>query len=178
MKIMNQKIETNENIDLNRIQIAGFKSDITDFKLVMEELNKRYPKCVIQLMDSDAVAGTEQVLHSTIHAIKSFSRNENIASDMGLEICVRTSGQRQISQAIRMLGIRNGKINICAVAVDCEPNIMEDLVDILGFRDDSVLEPDTNKLKSIYKISDTQLATNPDIAKILMEKTALLIIDT
>lgn len=175
---MNQKIETSEEIDLNRIQIAGFKSNLTDFRQVMEELTKRYPDCVIQLMDSDAVAGVEHVLHSTVHAIKSFSRNENIASDMGLEICVRTSGQRQISQAIRMLGIRNGKINICAVAVDCEPNIMDDLVDILGFRDDSVLEPDTNMLKSIYKISDTHLKTNPDIAKILMEKTALLIIDT
>lgn len=175
---MNQKIETSEEIDLNRIQIAGFKSNLTDFRQVMEDLTKRYPDCIIQLMDSDAVAGVEHVLHSTVHAIKSFSRNENIASDMGLEICVRTSGQRQISQAIRMLGIRNGKINICAVAVDCEHNIMDDLVDILGFRDDSVLEPDTNMLKSIYKISDTQLKTNPDIAKILMEKTALLIIDT
>ena len=175
---MNQKIETSEEINTSRIQIAGFKSDLTDFKLVMGELTKRYPDCVIQLMDADAVAGIEHVLHSTIHAIKSFSRNENIASDMGLEICVRTSGQRQISQAIRMLGIRNGKINVCVVAVDCQPNIMENLVDILGFRDDSVLEPDTNKLKSIYKISDTQLETNPDITKILMEKTALLIIDT
>lgn len=175
---MNQKIETSEEIDLNRIQIAGFKSNLTDFKQVMEELTKRYPNCIIQLMGADAVAGIEHVLHSTIHAMKSFKRNENIASDMGLEICVRTSGQRQISHAIHMLGIRNGKINICAVAVDCEPNIMEDLVDILGFRDDSVLEPDTNKLKSTYKISETQLETNHDITKILMEKTALLIIDT
>lgn len=175
---MNQKTRTSEEIDLNRIQVAGFKSDLTDFKSVMEELTKRYPDCVIQLMDADAVAGVEHVLHSTIHAIKSFSRNENIASDMGLEICVRTSGQRQISQAIHMLGIRNGKIDICAVAVDCKSNTMENLADILGFRDDSVLEPDVNKLKSIYKISDTQLETNPDVTKILMEKTALLIIDT
>jgi KEOPS complex subunit Cgi121 len=175
---MNLKNKTSEEIDLKRIQIAGFKSDITDFKAVMEELNLNYSGCVIQLMDADAVAGVQHVLNSTIHAIKSFSRNENIASDMGLEICVRTSGQRQISQAIKMLGIRNGKINICAVAVDCKSNIMEDLVDILGLRDDHVLEPDTDKLKSIYKISDTQLETNPDISKILMEKTALLIIDT
>jgi len=176
--MMNEKINTSKEIDLNRIQIGGFKSELTDFRKLMEQLNERYPDCVIQLMDADAVAGYEHVLHSTIHAIKSFSRNENIASDMGLEICVRTSGQRQISQAIRMLGIRNGKINICAVAVDCKLNIMEDLANILGFSDDTVLEPDTNKLKSIYKISDTQLKTNPDITKILMEKTALLIIDS
>lgn len=175
---MNPKNKTSEEIDLKRIQIAGFKSDLTDFKEVMEELKLQYSDCVIQLMDADAVAGVQHVLNSTIHAIKSFSRNENIASDMGLEICVRTSGQRQISQAIKMLGIRNGKINICAVAVDCKSDIMEDIVNILGLRDDSVLEPDTDKLKSVYKISDIQLETNPDISKILMEKTALLIIDT
>ena len=170
--------ETSEEIDTKRIQIAGFKSDLANFKGVMEELKLNYPGCVIQLMDADAVAGAQHVLNSTIHAIKSFSRNENIASDMGLEICVRTSGQRQISQAIKMLGIRNGKMNICAVALDCKSDIMDDLVDTLGLRDDNVLEPDTNKLRSIYKISDTQLETNPDISKILMEKTALLIIDT
>lgn len=174
---MKNKIKTSEEIDLNRIQIAGFKSDLKDFKIAIEDLNKKYPDCVIQLMDADAVAGVEHVLHSTIHAIKSFNRNENIASDEGLEICVRTSGQRQISQAINMLGIRNGKLNICAVAVDCKSDIMEDLDGVIGLRDDSVLEPDTNKLKSIYKISDIQLKTNTDISKILMEKTALLIIE-
>jgi KEOPS complex subunit Cgi121 len=176
MQVMNNK--TSEEIDTKRIQIAGFKSDLTNFKAVMEELKLNYSGCVIQLMDADAVAGVQHVLNSTVHAIKSFSRNENIASDMGLEICVRTSGQRQISQAIKMLGIRNGKMNICAVALDCKSDIMEDLVNILGLRDDHVLEPDTDKLRSIYKISDTQLETNPDISKILMEKTALLIIDT
>ncbi|UTB31511.1 MAG: KEOPS complex subunit Cgi121 [Methanobacterium sp. ERen5] len=176
MQIMNN--QTSAEIDIKRIQIAGFKSDLTNFKEVMEELKLNYPSCVIQLMDADAVAGVQHVLNSTIHAIKSFSRNENIASDIGLEICVRTSGQRQISQAIKMLGIRNGKMNVCAVALDCKSNIMEDLINILGLRDDHVLEPDTDKLRSIYKISDTQLETNPDISKILMEKTALLIIDT
>ncbi|MTK63849.1 MAG: hypothetical protein F8N15_04815 [Methanobacterium sp.] len=175
---MNPKNKTSEEIDLKRIQIAGFKSDLTDFKEVMEELKLQYSDCVIQLMDADAVAGVQHVLNSTIHAIKSFSRNENIASDVGLEICVRTSGQRQISQASKLLGISNGKINICAVAVDCKSDIMENLVNILGLRDDGVLEPDTEKLKSIYNISDIQLETNLDISKILMEKTALLIIDT
>ncbi len=61
-------------------------------------------------MDADGIAGSEHAVHATIHAIKAFSRKENIAKDMGLEICVRTSGQRQISQALKMLGIKNGDV--------------------------------------------------------------------
>ncbi len=175
---MTEEIKTNQEIDLKKIQIAGFKCNLTDFNKVMEDVRNIDPNCVIQLMDADSVAGVEHVLHSTIHAIKAFSRNENIAKDLGLEICVRTSGQRQISQALRMLGIKNGRVNICAVAVGCECNIMESLVNILGNRDDSVLELDTNKLRSIFDISDVELETTPNISKILMEKTALLIIET
>ena len=175
---MTEKIKMNPEIDLKEIQIAGFKSNLTNFIKVMEDVRNIDPNCVIQLMDADYVAGVEHVLHSTIHAIKAFSRKENIAKDLGLEICIRTSGQRQISQALKMLGIRDGPVNICAVAVGCGCNIMERLVDILGSRDDSVLKPDTNKLRSMYGISVVELETTPKISKILMEKTALLIIET
>jgi len=175
---MIKKITVNPEVDSENIQIAGFKSNLTNFNLVMNKLSNMDPDCIIQLMDADSVAGTEHILHATVHAIKAFSRDENIAKDLGLEICVRTSGQRQISQALKMLGIKNGPMNICAVAVGCEKNIMDSLVDILGSRDDAVLEPDTNKLRSLYNITDTELETTPNISKILMEKTALLIIET
>lgn len=175
---MIEEIEMSQEINIKRIQIAGFKCNLSNFKTVMDKLGNNDSDCKIQLLDADAVAGMEHALHSTIHAIEAFSRKENIAKDLGLEICVRTSGQRQISNALKMLGIKNGHINICAIAVDCKTNIMDSLVDILGKRDDTVLEPDTLKLKSIYNISNIELETTPDISKILMEKTALLIVET
>ena len=57
-------------------------------------------------MDADGIAGREHATHATIHAIKAFSRKENISKDIGLEICVRASGQRQISRAINMTGYK------------------------------------------------------------------------
>ena len=140
-------IQTSNNVQEFNIQIAGFKSKIEDYKNLINELAKLNTGCIIQLMNAEGIAGRKHVANAAIHAIKSFSRNENIANSLGLEICVRTSGQRQISQALKMLGITSGNINICAVAIDCEDNIMQTLINLLGERDDAVLEPEENKLK-------------------------------
>ncbi len=160
------------------IQIAGFKTNITDYKQLMLDLTKFNDKCIIQLMNAEGIAGKKHAVHATIHAIKSFSRKENISNDLGLEICVRASGQRQISQALRMLGIKNGNMKICVVAVNCEEGVMTRLLDYLGERDDMVIEPDEDKLKNIYNLTNTEIETAGNISKLLMEKTSLLIIET
>ena len=174
---MTEGIRTSEIIENYNIQVAGFKSHIMDFKQIMHDLSKLNSNCTIQLMDADGIAGMVHGKHAAIHAIKAFSRNENISKDMGLEICVRISGQRQISRAISMLGIRNGYINVCAVAVGCEGDIMIDLEKLLGKRDDKVLEVDMDKLKSLYSLTDIELKTTGSVSKLLMERTSLLILE-
>jgi len=174
---MDKEIRTVENIENFNIQVAGFNSHITDFQEIMNDLSKSNFKCTIQLMDAEGIAGKSHAIHATIHAIKAFSRKENISKDLGLEICVRTSGQRQISLALKMLGLKNGDMKVCAVVVGCENDIMEKLADILGERDDKILEPDDDKLKDIYDISDIESETIGNLSKLLMERTALLILE-
>jgi len=173
---MDKEIRTVENIENFNIQVAGFNSHITDFQEIMNDLSKSNFKCTIQLMDAEGIAGKSHAIHATIHAIKAFSRKENISKDLGLEICVRTSGQRQISLALKMLGLKNGDMKVCAVVVGCENDIMEKLADILGERDDKILEPDDDKLKDIYDISYIESETIGNLSKLLTERTALLIL--
>jgi KEOPS complex subunit Cgi121 len=175
---MVEAIRTNELEKDFNIQVAGFRSYIIDFRQLMQDLSKINSKCTIQLMDAEGIAGRKHAVHATIHAIEAFSRKENISNDLGLEICVRTSGQRQISQALKKLGIKNGNMKICAVAIDCEKDILESLGDVLGERDDNVLETDVDKLKKIYGISNIEAETAGNISKLLMERTALLILET
>jgi KEOPS complex subunit Cgi121 len=160
------------------IQIAGFKSNITDFGNLMSNINKISKNCTIQLLNADGIAGHEHILHAAVHAIKAFERNENIAKDLGLEICVRASAQRQISKALSILGIREGKMNICAVAVDCSENIMEELEAVLDKRDGSILKPDEDLLKGTYNISEGEIKTAGGISNLMIEKTTLLILET
>jgi len=175
---MSEEIITNELTEDFNIQVAGYKSNIKDFKQLMYDITRVNPECTIQLINAEGIAGKKHILHATIHAIKSFSRKENISNDLGLEICVRTSGQRQISKALKMLGIKKGDMKVCAVAVDCEENIMEKLVDVLGEREDMVLEADDDKLKELYDISNVEVETGGSVSKILIERTSLLIIET
>lgn len=175
---MIEKIRTMELNEKFYIQVGGFNSHITDFKDLISDLSKFNSKCTIQLMDAEGIAGKSHAEHATIHAIKAFSRNENISKDLGLEICVRASGQRQISQALKMLGLRNGDMNVCAVVVGCEKDIMGKLVEILGERDDKILEPNDDMLRQIYGISKIETETTGSVSKLLMERTALLILET
>ncbi len=162
----------------HNIQIAGFKSNIRDFRNLMNDINKISGNCTVQLLNADGIAGYEHILHAAIHAIKAFERNENISKDLGLEICVRASAQRQISKALSILGIKEGKMNICAVAVDCNENILDKLETILDTRDDSVLKPDVTLLKDIYGISDGEIETVKDVSNVMVERTTLLILET
>ncbi|MGZ7109679.1 MAG: KEOPS complex subunit Cgi121, partial [Methanobacterium sp.] len=150
----------------------------TNFDDLMKKINQISNNCKIQLLNADGIAGYEHILHATLHAIKAFERNENIANDLGIEICVRASAQRQISKALQILGIKKDEMNICAVAVDCNTDILNELEDILDKRDDEVLNPDQKTLKKIYDISDEELETSGSIENIMIEKTSLLILET
>ncbi len=176
--MMIEIIKTTNRAEKFNIQIAGFKSKIIDYKEIINKLDKSNNGCTIQLMAAEGIAGKKHVIHAAIHAIRSFHRDENIANGLGLEICVRTSGQRQISQAIKMLGIKNGNINVCVVAIDCDDNIMTKLDNLLGERDDSVLDADEDKLKELYNLTDDEVITAGSFSKLLIERTSLLITET
>ena len=160
------------------IQISGFKPNITNFTELMININEISKNCTIQLLNADGIAGYEHILHATIHAIKAFEREDNIANDLGLEICVRASAQRQISKALNILGIEEGQVNICAVAVNCNENIMDKLETILGKKDEEVLKPDETILKKTYNISDAEIKTMKNITNVMIERTTILILDT
>lgn len=160
------------------IQITGFKHNIKDFRELINKTNEISKGCTLQLLNADGIAGHEHILHATVHAIKAFERNENIAKDLGLEICLRASAQRQISKALDILGINEGEMNICAVAVNCSENIMDKLEVLLNKRDNIILEPNEKTLKRIYNISDEELKTSENIENVMIERTSLLILET
>ncbi|MBM4240256.1 MAG: hypothetical protein FJ150_01025 [Euryarchaeota archaeon] len=163
------------------IKISGFRLFVGDLGNLMGQIKKisqSHPGCTIQLLNAEGVAGREHVLHAAIHALKAFERRKNIAKDLGIEICVRTSAQRQISKALDILGVREGKMNLCAVFVGCDDEILNKISSILGERDDDLLKPDKNVLRRIYKILDVEEESVVDITKIMIEKTTLLILET
>ncbi|MCE5215328.1 MAG: KEOPS complex subunit Cgi121 [Methanobacterium sp.] len=165
----------------NNIQILGFSSqvdDITDLMSKLDEISEKNSQdCIIQLLNANGIAGEQHIHHAIIHAQNAFKRNDNIARDLGLEICVRASAQRQIYKALDILGLKKGYNNICAVIVNCNKDLSSQLELILSKRDDEILKADKTILKDIYQISDNEINTAGGVSWAMMERTSLLILE-
>ncbi|MCL2156768.1 MAG: KEOPS complex subunit Cgi121 [Methanobrevibacter sp.] len=159
------------------IKIAGFKTKIVNIQETLEKVNSishGCEGCIIQLMDASAIAGKNHLLHGVVHSINAFKRGENIANDLGIEICVRLSAQRQISKALDILGLKIGKMNIVAVFINCPDNFIDDLNNIF-LRDDNVINS-THDLKDIYNISKKEQDLM-SIEDILIDRITELIVE-
>lgn len=163
----------------HKVQVLGFSRVLKDIPSLIKEVNRITGDfCVIQLLNADGIAGKKHILHATQQAILAFEREENIANDLGLEICVRASAQRQISKALKILGLKEGLNKICAVVVDCDDGVETELEKFLGKRDDKYLEADVTILKDMYQVSDEELKNSGNITRAMIERTSLLVLDT
>lgn len=163
----------------HKIQVLGFSKVVEDIPDLIGKVNNiTSNSCVIQLLNADGIAGEEHILHAVEQAIKAFKRKQNIANDLGLEICVRASAQRQISKALGILGLKKGLNNICAVIIDCDIGMDKELELLLGKRDGTVLKPDISYLKDLYQISDVEIENSGGISRAMIERTSLLVLDT
>ena len=156
------------------IQITGFNAHIKNVSEVLAHVRDIAGRGTIQLLQAQGVAGEEHLLHATHQALLAFQRNENLSQDLGLEICLRASAQRQISRAIKLLGITEGKQAVCAVMVGCPGDALPKLEGLLGPPDITVLKADPERLKQIYKISDQEIYAHRNVERVLIERNALL----
>lgn len=183
------------NDNIPQIKVMGFKSEIKDVPTTLKlinELNANDSDFTVQLLDARGIAGEKHILNATIHAINAFKRKNNIAKDLGMEICLRASAQRQIARAIEILGLKVGPMDICAVLVGCnsdesdESNECGSFTDIgqsienklngMFIRDDSVLEANEQILKKIYNIENEEMEVLGSATYTLIERTTILIL--
>ena len=169
-----------ENIGIeDSIEIAGFKGKIDNISDILKKVDSIKSNCcdgcIIQLMDAKGIAGKKHLLHGIIHGMLAFKRKTNLANNLGIEICVRTSTQRQITKALDILGLKEGNMDIVAVLINCPDYFVDELSDIFT-RDDSVFAPNSSFLKEVYHISDEEL-TIMTFEDILVDRTSALIAD-
>ena len=157
------------------LQILGLKGEIISVSETLNQINSfKKDSEIIQLLNADAVAGKRHIEHGVNQAFLAFERSENLANDLSVEICLRCSAQRQISKAFDLLGLKEGKMNLCAVLIDCDDYTSE--LSLLFDLNDEVLCPDVEKLKELYSISDAELSIM-DVEDILIDRISKLIVD-
>ncbi|WP_423793065.1 KEOPS complex subunit Cgi121 [Methanocaldococcus indicus] len=98
-----------------------------------------------QLLNAKFIATERHILQAIYQA----KTKKNIAKDFWMEILVRASGRRQINEAIRIFGAKDG--DICVVCKDEET--FKKIHNIVGGEvDNSVLDLNEEKEKAIRNI--------------------------
>lgn len=176
------------------VAIAGLRSvRVSDPGALLERLRRRgeLKGVVFQLLDAGLVAGPEHLLISAINAMRAFELSLNVSSDLGLEILTFASAQRQISNAIKLMGLKPGKLDVAAVVVADSEETAEEALEVLAeelgaLRDDSVLKLDEQKAERIaetFKLSENEILTclrlggRPEAVRdLVLERVALSIV--
>ena len=105
---------------MDNIKILGFNADIASVGETLSQIDDiKKDGEIIQLLNADAIAGKNHIIHGVNQAFLAFDRGENLAKDISVEIVVRCSAQRQISKAFNILGLKEGNMDLCAVLVNC-----------------------------------------------------------
>ena len=162
-------------MDMDNIKILGFTASINSIGDVLDEIDSiKQDGEIIQLLNADAIASKNHIIHGVNQAFLAFDRGENLAKDISVEIVLRCSAQRQISKAFKMLGLKEGDMNLCAVMINS--NDYGDELSSMFTLDETVLVPNNDKLIEIYKISEGELS-NMSVEDIIIDRITKLTVD-
>lgn len=160
---------------MDNLQILGFKASIDSVDNTLNQIDEiKRDGEIIQLLNADAIAGKNHIIHGVNQAKLAFERGENLANDFSVEIALRCSAQRQISKAFKILGLKEGEMNLCAVLINCK-DYTNQLSSVFTF-DESVLIPDNENLIKIYKIDEKE-TENISIEEIIIDRITKLTVD-
>lgn len=142
----------------------------------------------LQLLNLEAVAGGEHVYFAILNALHAFKLKKNISENLGMELLLYASAQRQIKTAIERVGVKEGR-PIVLVAIGPNDRSVESFVlqasrFFEGEIEDSKLEEwneeKIKRLKEIFEISEEEMGAlrsdNPfeAVKKSIIERMALL----
>ena len=160
---------------MDNIQILGFKATINSIEETLNLIDSiKEDGEIIQLLNADSIVSKNHIIHGVNQAYLAFDRGENLAKDLSVEIALRCSAQRQISKAFKILGLKEGEMNLCAVLINCK-DYSSDLSEFFS-RDDSVFNPDFENLMKIYKISNDEIK-NMSVEEIIIDRITKLTVD-
>ena len=166
--------------DLQRDLLSGYDIEIhayedcsiekiPSFLKQIDEITALNDESIIQLLDCDYICGRRHLNQGISQAIKAFNEKENFANDKGLEICVRLSAQKQISQALKLLGIKE-KGNIIVIYINATDKQIELTEELLSDRNDELIEMyDEDSIIKAYDLYD-----DVNVVDAICERIALL----
>ncbi len=160
---------------MDNIIILGFKASIDSVGDILNKINSiKQDGEIIQLLNAESIVSKNHIIHGVNQAFLAFNRGENLANDISVEIVLRCSAQRQISKAFKMLGLKEGEMNLCAVLINSN-DYTNELSSMFNL-DNNVLIPNEKNLMEIYDINDveTQMMS---LEEVIIDRITKLTVD-
>ncbi len=125
-------------------------------KAVTRDAIERYPG--IQIIDSRIIAGRSHITFAISKAEKAFEKGENISKDFFLEVLLRASAQRQIKEAVSLLGIKEEGLK--GIILLCK-EVPQDFLEEYGCREDpeifNIGKDKYERIKEAFFIDETEI---------------------
>jgi len=156
------------------------------FRLVAE----KHPTVSIQVVDLDRVPGHHYLTLAVVNAIHSFRSNHPIGKTLGIELLLYIAGERQITEALKRVGVTPETRRVAVVAVgtpdelSAMPSFLNDLLE--GICDDHLLDEWSQtrieNVRSGFKIGEKELRAiarkeepvTVSIERLAIERSALV----
>jgi KEOPS complex subunit Cgi121 len=175
-----------------RIAIIGFKNvKIKNIKNFIEVF-KNKTKIPIQFFNAKNVAGLDHLYFAALNTLIAFEKGTNISNHLAVELLIYASAQRQITKAIKMIGITQDSSEIAVLIIAKNRNEKENCIKLVidmipGEQDDTVIKLTTKKvdrIKRLYTISDLEIEAklkkpgleNETLTDLIIERMALLVL--
>jgi len=174
------------------LTIAGFRDvKIKDVEKFFQDLKDKTNSICVQFFDASLTAGSEHLRFAALNALNAFENKINISSSLAMETLLYASAQRQIKEAVRLLGIKPSTSRVAVLVLSenrKEASAVLKVVSKLlgGRRDDSVVDLTDDKvadLKRLFRISNVELEAKSErkgaekqaLADLVIEHMALLV---
>ncbi len=94
------------------IEIIGCTGEINDREELIGKLRSfgKESGVACQMMDAEVVYGREHIISAVEHAVRAFKKRTNSCKTLDMEILLYASGKRQIDDALKLMGIKNGNM--------------------------------------------------------------------
>ncbi len=184
-----------ERIGSYSLFVQGFRSaQLIDSERVLRDLRGSFDRVDLQLLRADRVAGKEHIIFAAKNAVDSFRGKDRRAKHLSMELLLFASGEHQIVEAIKLLGVGASSTELALVGLsetELDSNVLSSRVAkvVKGVVDDTVLDIGTlakiRALKNAYNISDRELNSSKMpredessvLKRLVIERSALLVLE-
>ena len=159
----------------------------------MKEVGEKFADVSTQFVDLDKVPGSRFLFLAALNALKSIRSDHPISKTLSMEILLYTSARRQITEAVRLVGITPDTRRIAVFVVGQEEPSVASAVELVsenvgGASDDSILDDWSptriRNVRSIFGVGTKELeatlkkdeSVSLGIQRLAIEKSALLTI--